>query len=101
MGRSGGQHQPTSLSLTMQGICLALLTSHSQHHSLHGPQEGVALVTAQQGAPVPAPSLQQLAAVWAQRWPPAATAAPDAALTVHHVRGLLLEALQPRVGSQV
>lgn len=64
-------------------------------------QEAAALVPAQQSSPVLEPALRQLLAVWKARWPSADAASPDAALTVHHVRCILLEALQPRIRSQV
>lgn len=47
------------------------------------------------------PALRQLAEVWIQRWPFPSTASPDAALTVHGVRRLILDALPPRVSREV
>lgn len=64
-------------------------------------QEAAALVPAQPTAPVPEALLQQLAELWRERWPSASAASPDAALTVYHVRSLVLEALQPRISGQV
>lgn len=56
---------------------------------------------APQPASVTEPALQQLAEVWRQRWPFPSTASPDAALTVHGVRRLILGALPPRVSREV
>lgn len=54
-----------------------------------------------QPAPVTEPALQRLAEVWQQRWPAPTAASPDAALTVHGVRRLILDALPPRVSREV
>ena len=54
-----------------------------------------------QPASVIEPALQQLAEVWRQRWPFPSAASPDAALTVHGVRRLILDALPLRVSREV
>ena len=64
-------------------------------------QEAAGLMRALQPASAIEPALRQLAEVWIQRWPFPSTASPDAALTVHGVRRLILDALPPRVSREV